>query len=160
MSSALARGPNPSDRLGGSEPGVSGRRHAVFISDFLHLARPFPELAGLLMDPKGPWFGAAQRSAAHQRFTLTAGQPRQYDSIVIVPMHWEPVALERLVPALDVDVELSSLGTDHCRLSLSGRYRAPLVQLGTNLDHLAMHRVAESAVRRFLSEIAQALESV
>jgi hypothetical protein len=156
VSSALAHGTPAPGSFGGQEA-VPERRHAVFISDFLHLGRPFHELSALLLDPVGPWLGAAKRSAAQQRFTLTAGQPRQYDSVVIVPMHWEPIAFERRVPALDADIELSSLGADHCRLSLSGRYRVPLAQLEANIERLAMHRAAESAMRRFLSEIAQSL---
>jgi len=143
----------------GPEPGGSGRRHAVFISDFIHLGLPFPQLAASLLDPGGPWLAAAQRSAAQQRFTVTAGEPRQFGTVVIVPMHWEPMALERLVPALDADIELSSLGADHCRLSLSGRYRPPVAPLHAGVDRSAMHRVAEASVRDFLAEIAVALQS-
>jgi hypothetical protein len=43
---------------------------------------------------------------------------------------------------------------------MSGRYQVPLAQLGATLDRLAMHRVAEAAVRRFLSEISEALTEV
>ena len=131
----------------------------MFVSDFLHLGRPFEQLSALLLDPAGPWLGAAQRSAGAQRFTLTAGAPRQYDSVVIVPMHWEPEDRDELVPAIDADIELSSLGADHCRLSMSGRYRPQIAQLENGSEHLATHRASESAVRRFLAEIAQALEA-
>jgi hypothetical protein len=157
VTSAVAGG--PFEVRGGPEPVPPGRRHAVFISDFLHLGLPFKQLAAVLLDPSGPWLEAAQRSAARQRFSLTAGVPRQFDSVVIVPMHWEPVAFEQLVPALDADVELSSLGADHCRLSLSGRYRPPFAPQGIGTDRLSVHRVAEAAVRGLLSEIAGALQS-
>jgi hypothetical protein len=157
MSSAATRGMEPAGGL--ADIGPSGRGHAVFVSDFLHLGRPFEQLAALLLDPCGPWLGAAQRSASAQRFTVTPGEPRQYDSVVIVPMHWEPEHFDELVPAIDADIELSSLGADHCRLSLSGRYRLPLAQLDIGSDHLATHRASEAAIRRFLSEIAQALET-
>ena len=72
-------------------------------------------------------------------------------------MRWEPTTFERLLPVLDADIELLSLGSGHSRLSMSGRYQVPLAQLGATLDRLAMHRVAESAVRRFLAEIAETL---
>ena len=157
MNNAAAGEPSSGLCEAQSEP--SGGCHAVFISDFLHLGRPFEQLAMLLLDPGGSWLETAHRSASRQRFTVTAGEPRQFDSAVIVPMHWEPTAFERLVPALDADIELSSSGAHHCRLSLSGRYRVPLVQLGTSPDRLATHRAAESAVREFLAGIAEALQS-
>ena len=134
------------------------RRHAVFVSDFVHIERSFEELAAELLDSSKEWHRAAERSAARQRFVLRVGDARQNASSVIIPMRWEPVAFERLLPVLESDIELLSLGTGHCRLSVSGRYQVPFAQLGASLDRLAMRRVAEMAVRRFLLEIADALE--
>jgi hypothetical protein len=136
----------------------SRRRHAVFVSDFVHIERSFDELAAELLDSTKEWHQAAERSAARQRFVLRAGDARQNTSSVIIPMRWEPVAFERLLPVLESDIELLSLGTGHCRLSVSGRYQVPFAQLGATLDRLAMRRVAEMAVRGFLLEIADALE--
>jgi hypothetical protein len=148
----------------GSEQSAAGdagspsrRRHAVFISDFVHLECSFDEVSPALVNPDGEWRGIAAGSGARQHFEVIIGEPRRKDSSVIIPMRWEPVAFERLLPVLDADIELLSLGAEHCRLSMSGRYQVPLAQLGATLDRLAMHRVAESAVRRFLSEIADAL---
>lgn len=155
MNGAVTRG---TEAGGGSEEQATGRPHAVFISDFLHLGMPFPRLAALLLEGGGGRFlRAAERSVAAQGFVLTAGPARQYESTVIVPMHWEPTSTEPLVPAFDADIELSTLGSDHCRLSLSGRYRLPPDARGS-ADHLAVHREAEAAVRSFLYEVAQALE--
>jgi hypothetical protein len=142
----------------GADAGPS-RRHAVFISDFVHIERPFHEVAARMLQTDAPWYRAADRSAARQRFSVTTGDARQNASNVIVPLRWEPVAFERLLPTLDADLELSSLGGDHCRLSFSGRYQVPLAQFGAGLDRVAMHRVAETAVRRFLLDIAEVLES-
>jgi hypothetical protein len=133
------------------------RRHAVFISDFVHLDRPFDEMAAKLLDPEAEWFKTAERSATRQRFSLTAGEARRSGSSVIVPMRWEPQSLERLLPMLDADIDLSSLGDGHCRLAISGRYGVPLARIGIAIDRLAMHRVAEGAVRRFLADLAEAL---
>ena len=143
----------------GAAGGASRRRNAVFISDFVHLSRPFEQLGKALLDSDSGWRQTAERSAARQRFTLTVGEARRSGSSVIVPMLWEPAALERLLPTLDADIELFSLGDGHCRLSLSGRYRAPLAQFGVAIDRLAMHRLAEAAVRHFLAEISETLGS-
>lgn len=145
--------------LSGS-PGLLGRRRqAVFVSDFVHLDRPFERVAGRLFDPEGEWLHTAHRSAGWQRFNLTLEEPRYSGRSVVVPMRWEPRNLERLLPTLEADVELSDIGIDRCRLSLSGRYRVPLAQFGIVVDRLAMHGVAEAAVRRFLSDVAETLES-
>jgi hypothetical protein len=149
--------PEPEEAPSAEVDPSSRRRHAVFISDFVHLERPFEVVAPARLDPDGEWLRVAVRSAAGQRYGLVIGEARRNASSVIVPMRWEPGSFERLLPLLDADVELLSLGEGHCRLSMSGRYQVPLAQLGATLDRLAMHRVAEAAVRRFLTEISEAL---
>jgi len=143
----------------GGSPSSAERRRAVFISDFAHLDRAFDEVAALLLDPEAAWLTAAELSASWQRFSLTAGEARRSGSCVIVPVRWEPQSLERLLPILEADIELSGLGDGHSRLSMNGRYGVPFAQLGVAIDRLAMHRVAEMAVRRFLSDLAGTLES-
>ena len=76
---------------------------------------------------------------------------------MIVPFSWEPTTFERLLPKLEADLELSALGESDTRLAINGRYRVPLGQLGLNLDRVAMHRVAESSLRRFLLEVQDSL---
>jgi hypothetical protein len=134
-------------------------RHAVFVSDFVHLQRPFDQVAPKLLDPAAGWLATAERSASRQWFRLTTGAARRSGSSVIVPMCWEPQNLERLLPVLEADMDLSALDGGQCRLSISGRYSVPLAQLGVGiaLDRLGMHRVAEMAVRRFLAEMAETL---
>jgi hypothetical protein len=149
----------PQKAFGGSA-GAVRRRRAVFIADFVHLDRPFDEMAARLFDSGSDWLESAERSASWQHFSLTAGETRRSGSSVIVPVRLEPQIHERLLPVLEADVELSSLGDGYCRLSMSGRYRVPFAQLGVAIDRLAMHRVAEMAVRRFLSDVARTLESV
>jgi hypothetical protein len=89
--------------------------------------------------------------------TVSAGPPRFRDHNVIVPITWEPLALEQLLPRLDGDLELSDFGSDVARLALSGRYRVPLGSLGWGIDRIAMHRVAEASLRRFLQDVQQAV---
>jgi hypothetical protein len=138
---------------------LGGHRQAVFISDFVHVELSLERATERLFDPGEDWLRAAHRSALRQHFVLTLGQARHSGKSVIVPLLWEPQALERLLPTLEGDLELSDLGTDHCRLSLSGRYRVPLAQIGAVIDKLGMHRVAEASVRRFLCDVAEALET-
>ncbi len=158
MSSAPRRDPAGSDHgTAGVGATPSRRRHAVFVNDFLHLERSFEELAPELLDHRGEWREAAIRSAQRQRFDAVIGEARRGETSVIVPVRLEPAAFERLLPWLDADIELFEAGEGYSRLSVSGRYLVPLSQLGAALDRVALHRVAETAVRKFLSEIADAL---
>jgi len=150
---------DPGEReAAGGETAPAERDHAVFMSDFLHISRSFGVLSRLMLDPGGPWLRAAERSAADERFVLTAGQPRQYDAVVVVPVHWEPARVDGGMPALDADVELSSLGAGLCRLSLSGRYRLPGRRQADSPYSRAVQRAAEAAARGFLSEVGGVFE--
>ncbi len=88
---------------------------------------------------------------------LNVGPPRARPDTVIVPLVWEPLVFGHLLPRLEGDLELSSLGEGASRLALTGCYRAPLGQIGLGIDRLGMHHVAESSVRRFLLDVEQAV---
>ena len=90
---------------------------------------------------------------------LSIGPPRARPGTVVVPLVWEPLAFGHLLPRLEGDLELSSLGEGASRLALSGCYRAPLGQIGWGIDRLGMHHVAESSVRRFLLDVEQAVSA-
>ena len=158
----------------------------MFISDFVHIAVPFGALAPVLLDENASWLRHLEESTPRDasfegdQFALpgavttkvrvgvggkrpgptvavTAGPPRVHEQQVIVPFSWEPTTFERLLPKLEADLELSALGESDTRLAINGRYRVPLGQLGLNLDRVAMHRVAESSLRRFLLEVQDSL---
>jgi len=168
----------------GNNPHEGSR--AVFLSDFVHIAVPFVELAPVLLDENAAWLrdleeGTTRDASSQgdqvvppgvvktkvrvgilgkrpvQTVAVTAGPPRVHDQQVIVPFSWEPTAFERLLPNLEADLELSALGESDTRLAITGRYRVPLGQLGLKMDRVAMHRVAESSLRRFLLEVQDSL---
>jgi hypothetical protein len=90
---------------------------------------------------------------------LSLGAPRARTGAVVVPITWEPLQLERLLPSLDGDLELASVSRTNCRLGLSGRYTAPLAMIGRYIDRFALHGLAESSVRNFLQAAHCALLS-
>ena len=94
---------------------------------------------------------------ARQPVRVTSGPPRAHGHSVILPITWEPVVFERLLPRLEADLEMSDAGELFTRLALSGRYHVPLAQLGATIDRLAMHRVAESSLRGFLADVEEAV---
>jgi hypothetical protein len=90
---------------------------------------------------------------------LNLGTPRARPGAVVVPITWEPLQLERLLPSLDGDLELARVSRTNCRLGLSGRYTAPLAMIGRYIDRFALHGLAESSVRNFLQAADSALLS-
>jgi RimJ/RimL family protein N-acetyltransferase len=161
-----------------------------FVSDFRYIDLPFEVVAPAMLDASATWLHelAAGRTTASQEpaaparpwlrppsaivrlrggselarlpVQVSLGQAREHADEIIVPVTWEPVQLQRLLPALDGDILLSRVDEANCRLGLTGRYRAPLARIGHGLDRLALHSVAESSVRRFLEEADAALRAV
>lgn len=83
--------------------------------------------------------------------------PRSRTGEVVVRLKWQPVRLDRLLPALDGDLSVSEVEAGSCRVGLTGRYRPPLAKLGARLDRVALHRLAESSARNFLDDACRAL---
>jgi hypothetical protein len=85
------------------------------------------------------------------------GEPVRFPSITSLPLTWEPVSLEGLLPRLDANLELGSLGGDRTQLAISARYRPPLGTVGQAVDRVLLHRVAEATVKDFLDRIGEAI---
>src|SRR4029453_15692434 len=62
-----------------------------------------------------------------------------------------------LLPRLDADIELGSLGEDRTQLAISARYRPPLGVVGRAVDRVLLHRVAEATLKDFLDRLGQAI---
>jgi hypothetical protein len=176
--------PDPVDHSGQGASAQGGPR-VVFVADFVHLEVPFEELSPVLLatdawvrrleerssqdggepggrrDPPGVTTAMVQVGPegkyAQQTVSVTAGPARAHDRLVIVPITWEPVKFESLLPSLEADLELSALDESATRLAINARYRVPLGELGLRLDRVAMHRVAESSLRRFLHDVQTSL---
>ena len=54
--------------------------------------------------PLGPRLG--------RRVAIKLGEPVRFPSMLSVPLTWEPVGLEGLLPRLDATIEVGSLGQD------------------------------------------------
>lgn len=89
---------------------------------------------------------------------VSLGRPRRTDREIIVPLRWDPVALEFMLPRLEGDLVVGRVDSGASRLELRASYAAPLAKLGEGLDRLAMHRAAEAGAREFLHELAAALD--
>jgi hypothetical protein len=74
-----------------------------------------------------------------------------------LPLTWEPVGLEGLLPRLDATIEVGPLGEGRTQLAISARYRPPMGVVGQAVDRVLLHRVAEATVKDFLDRLGRAI---
>ena len=72
---------------------------------------------------------------------------------------WKAMKAGAVFPVLAGDLELAAVGPEVSQLTLIGTYRPPISVLGEVGDRLVGHHVAEAVVRRFVLDVATALEA-
>jgi hypothetical protein len=150
----------------------------MFIRYYVELPLPAEQVEHALLDSPAEWLstvaGKAQRCGDDllsevgvgplgprlgRRVTIQVGQPVRFPSMTSLPLTWEPVGLEGLLPRLDANIEAGSLGEDRTQLAISARYRPPLGLVGRTVDRVLLHRVAEATLKDFLDRIGAAITS-
>jgi hypothetical protein len=107
-------------------------------------------LTAVGVGPLGPRLG--------RRVAIELGEPVRFPSMTSLPLTWEPVGMEGLLPRLDATIEVGSLGGDRTQLAISARYRPPLGLVGRAVDRVLLHRVAEATLKDFLDRLGQAIK--
>lgn len=74
-----------------------------------------------------------------------------------LPLTWERIGMEGLLPRLEADLEVGPLGGGRTQLAISARYRPPLGAVGRAVDRVLLHRVAEATVKDFLDRVGAAI---
>jgi hypothetical protein len=150
----------------------------MFVRYFVELPLPAAEVEQALLDHPPGWLaemaGAAQQrgddlltevgvgplgARLGRRVAIELGEPVRFPSMTSLALTWQPVGLEGLLPRLDADLELGSLGQGQTQLAISARYRPPLGVVGRAIDRVLLHRVAEATLKDFLDRLAQAILS-
>jgi hypothetical protein len=148
----------------------------MFIRYYLELPLPAGAAEEALLDTPAGWLssmaGAAQRRGDHlltevgvgplggrlrRLVSIRLGEPVRSPSMTSLPLTWEPVGLEGLLPRLDATLELGAIGEAQTQLAISARYRPPLGTVGRTVDRVLLHRVAEATVKDFLDRVGQAI---
>jgi hypothetical protein len=148
----------------------------MFVRYFVELPLPAAQVERALLHSSAEWLsamaGAAQERGdgllaevgvgplgthLRRRVRIQLGEPVRFPSMTSLPLTWEPVGLEGLLPRLDANLELGSLGEDRTQLAISARYRPPLGVVGQTLDRVLLHRVAEATVKDFLDRVGEAI---
>jgi hypothetical protein len=76
-----------------------------------------------------------------------------------VQLSWEPVEHKDVYPAVTADLEIEPIDDRRTMVSLLASYQPPLGRIGAVVDRVAMHRVAESALRRFFEGLLRDLKT-
>ncbi len=77
--------------------------------------------------------------------------------VTVLSLGWEGLRLPALFPQMRAELSAWPLSSDETQLELTGDYDPPLGVLGSALDALVLHHVAEAVVHRFLEDVAREL---
>jgi hypothetical protein len=74
-------------------------------------------------------------------------------------LRWKAARAAALFPAMEAELFVYPLSSGETQLDLHGHYRPPLGALGSAIDSLVLHRIAEASVHRFVTDVAKFLRS-
>jgi hypothetical protein len=147
----------------------------MFIRYFIELSLPVVKVEEALVGSPAGWLsamageaqargdgllgevGVGPRTRLRRQVRIRLGEPVHYPSMTSLPLTWEPVGLDGVLPQLDANLELGSLGGDRTQLAVSARYRPPLGVVGRAVDRVLLHRVAEATLKDFLDRLGEAI---
>ena len=147
----------------------------MFVHDFVRIQLPFAEVMTRLGDHVDPWIGVLASAAwtadvdtwieAGVKATdlkppatlpVRLGPARFRSDAAIVPIRWA-AGRARFVAGLDADLEFVACGPGRTDIQLLGRYELPDDIHRFTTDASLAHRIAVTAVRRFLELLASQL---
>jgi hypothetical protein len=139
----------------------------MFVRYFLELPLAAGRVEQALLDPPAEWLSAMAGNAEvgagplgdrlGRRVAVSVGVPVRLPSMTSLPLTWEPIGMEGLLPRLEGDLEVGPLGGGRTQLAISARYRPPLGAVGRAVDRVLLHRVAEATVKDFLDRVGAAI---
>ena len=74
-----------------------------------------------------------------------------------VELEWQAKGSPGLFPTMKADLSVYPLSSTETQIELKGQYAPPMGALGGALDALAGHRIAEAAIHRFVTSVAERL---
>ena len=103
--------------------------------------------------------GFGEKVRVKREVVVELGPPIRSSSKISFPIRWQASDHPGLFPALDADLDVTSLGPERTRLAMSARYEPPLGALGRAIDRAVLSRVAEATLKDFLDRVAEAIGS-
>ncbi len=74
-------------------------------------------------------------------------------------LEWEAARSPHLVPFMKAELAIYPLTATETQLDLKGNYQPPLGALGSAIDAVVGHRIADASVHRFLTDVASYLKN-
>ena len=81
------------------------------------------------------------------------------DRRTVLKIGWEASRATAHFPSMKATLSIYPLSPTETQLDLQGTYTPPLGVVGAALDVLALHRVAEASVHRFVADVARLLRT-
>ena len=94
--------------------------------------------------------------------TIELGTPEQRPYGVVIPIRWHATSHATLFPSMDAHLEITTIdpALPLSQLSILGSYHPPAGPAGAVGDRMLGHRLAEAAVRHFITELAARLAAL
>jgi hypothetical protein len=71
-----------------------------------------------------------------------------------ITLEWEAAKMPRLFPFMKAELSAYPLTATETQLDLSGNYEPPFGVLGSVIDSVVGHRIAEASVHQFITDVA------
>jgi hypothetical protein len=104
-------------------------------------------------------FGAGAARVSKQ-VELVLGEPEQPGQWLVIKIAWRATGAGELFPTLDGKLTVKPLGPHSSDVSIGAAYQTPLGALGRELDHVALHTVANATIRDFVEGVAGRLSEL
>lgn len=90
------------------------------------------------------------------RVTTIEDRPRRLKlpATTKIVLEWKASRMPRLFPIMNAELSIYPLTADETQLDLDGQYEVPLGALGSAIDAVVGHRIAEASVHRFIKDVA------
>jgi hypothetical protein len=98
-------------------------------------------------------------SRVGRQVEIVLGEAVETPSRIWLPINWKPASGTGVFPALEGELEAAPLGKELTQIGLSARYKPPFGVVGSTLDRMFLHRVAEATVQDFVQRVANAVEN-
>lgn len=77
----------------------------------------------------------------------------------VIKLRWKASRAAAIFPSMVAELSIYPLSKDETQLDLHGTYQPPLGALGSMVDAVVGHRIADASVHRFVTDIATLLRT-
>ncbi|HEX8951313.1 MAG TPA: hypothetical protein VF945_05685 [Polyangia bacterium] len=81
------------------------------------------------------------------------------DHTTVLELAWTAANAKALFPSMEATLSVYPLSKQETQIDLYGRYKPPMGVVGSALDAIVGHRVAEASVLRFVQDVAARINS-